>query len=169
VEDKMVTRRSVVVGVWDKVWLSALILSMAGALPGCSFLFVSPPPSNAGYAGSVRAIEPVRCTSSKAGPVVDTVIAGLEAVRTGVALAADDSAYKDFPISRGADIGLGIGLFSLFAASAAYGYVVTGNCVDANGGARYARPKYYRTESQDSESDSDSPPAPPPASLDRHH
>jgi len=153
----MVTRRSVVVRVWNKVWLSALLASMTGGLSGCSFLFVSPPPSNAGRAGSVRSIEPVKCTSSKAGPVVDTVIAGLEAVRTGLALGADDSAYKDVPISHGADIGFGIGLFTLFAASAAYGYVVTGNCVDANGGARYAKPKYYRTKSQDSDSEADSP------------
>ena len=72
-------------------------------------------------------------------------------------------------ISRGADIGLGIGLFALFAASAAYGYVVTGNCVDVNGGAHHNRPRFYREAPADADPDSPPPPPPgPPASLDRH-
>ena len=150
--------------VGNRILAAALMV----CLPGCSFLFVSPPPSNAGYAGSVRSIEPVKCTTSKAAPVVDTVIAGLEGIRTGLALGAKDSAYQDAPISRGADIGLGVGLFALFAASAAYGYVVTGNCLDANGGAHSAAPRHYREDPADADPDSPSPPAKPPASLDRH-
>ena len=143
--------------VWDKVWLSALLVAITGALPGCSFLFVSPPPKGAGEFAS---FEPVKCTTSKAAPVVDTVIAGLEAVRTGIALAASDSDYNGVPISRGTDIGLGLGLFALYGASAAYGYVVTGNCKDARGGAHYSKPP--------EDPDSPQPPPPPAGGGPRH-
>jgi hypothetical protein len=71
------------------------------------------------------------CTSGKAAPIIDTVIAGYEVVRTTAAIAASDGAYDDSPVSREADIGLGLGFFALFGASAIYGYVMTGECSDA--------------------------------------
>ena len=51
----------------------------------------------------------------------DTVIAGFEGVRTGMALAADKSVYDHAPISRGADVAFGLGFLALFGASAIYG------------------------------------------------
>jgi hypothetical protein len=72
--------------------------------------------------------KPVECTTSKMAPVFDTLFAGLELVRTGVALSADDYDYRDFPISRGADIAFGVGFTGLFAASAGYGYATTSKC-----------------------------------------
>jgi hypothetical protein len=71
------------------------------------------------------------CTSSKVAPIIDSVLAGYELVRITAAVAASDDAYDDLPISRGADIGLGLGFLALFGASAAYGYVVTAECSDA--------------------------------------
>jgi len=59
---------------------------------------------------------------------VDTLITGLEAVRTGLAVSADDSAYRNSPIDRKTDIGLGVGLGALFLASSIYGFYETGQC-----------------------------------------
>jgi hypothetical protein len=97
-------------------------------LTGCSFLFVDAPPEHP-ERHSRRSEMP--CTSSKVAPIIDTVLAGYEAVRTATAVAASDSDYDGIPISREADIGLALGFLALFGASAAYGYVVTGQCTDA--------------------------------------
>ena len=70
----------------------------------------------------------VECTSSKAAPIVDTVIGAIQAVRVVAAIAVDDSVYADSPISREADIALGLGLGAAFIGSAAYGYHVTSQC-----------------------------------------
>ena len=102
----------------------ALILSLTTVLPGCSFLFTTAPK----HAQPSVEFVSNKCTTSKAAPIVDTVIAGLEGVRTGLALAADQSTYDHAPISRGADIALGVGFLALFGASAIYGYSVTGEC-----------------------------------------
>ena len=108
----------------DQLSRWALILGLAGVLPGCSFLFTTAPK----HADSPAEFVSNKCTTSKAAPIVDSVLAGLEGVRTGVALAADKSAYQNAPISRGADIGLGLGFLALFGASAIYGFYVTGEC-----------------------------------------
>jgi hypothetical protein len=76
----------------------------------------------------VQAGQPVNCTTSKAAPVVDSVITGLEGLRTLVAISSDDSVYKNVPISREADIGIGVGLSALFVGSAIYGFSVTSRC-----------------------------------------
>jgi hypothetical protein len=96
-----------------------------GSLSGCSFLFVHSPPAQHAQ------LHYFDCTSSKAAPVIDTVVAGLEAVRTGVAISASEGDYAGYPISRGADIGFGLGLTALFTAAAIYGYNATGDCADA--------------------------------------
>jgi len=110
--------------VGQKALCGALLLSMTGVLPGCSFLFTTAPKS----AESPSEFASKKCTTSKAAPIVDTVIAGLQGVRTGIALAADKSAYDDSPISREADVAFGLGFLALFGASAIYGYYVTGQC-----------------------------------------
>jgi hypothetical protein len=117
-----------VVSVLAGLTLRRLLLACAclAFSPACSWLFVkSPPPQHVDlkYFGD--------CTSSKAAPVVDTVVAGLETLRTVYALSAENSAYDHLPISRGADIALGLGLTALFTASAVYGYGNTAECAHA--------------------------------------
>jgi hypothetical protein len=68
------------------------------------------------------------CTSSKVAPAIDAALAGLEGVRTGIALSEDDSSYQNSPISRNTDIGLGVGFAALFLASSIYGFYETGEC-----------------------------------------
>lgn len=112
-------------------------LAAALLLQGCSFLFVDAPSPR--YADAPRA-QPVVCTTSVAAPVVDTVVATFEVVRTGFALGADDADYHNYPISRGADIAIGLGLTALFAGAAAYGYVNTSKCSDLKEEVREAPP-----------------------------
>ena len=113
----------------------SLILSCSG----CSFLFVKGKPANTEAFPPSEAVE---CTTSKAAPVLDTVFAGLELARTGYAVSLDDSKYRGQTLSRGADIGLGIGFAALFVSSAIYGYVKTGDCVDAKTQHDRARAPY---------------------------
>ena len=94
----------------------------------CSLVFVTQAPSD------VEKIPPdseLDCTSSKAAPIIDTGIAVAQGVRAAFAADADDSTYEDAPITREADIGFGLGLATLFAVSAAYGYSATGACKTA--------------------------------------
>jgi hypothetical protein len=107
-----------------------LVAIATTALPGCSLLFTSAPPSG---------VEPgaeVRCTSSIAAPIADTALAGLQGVRTGLALASDESRYEGAVITRDTDIALGVSLTALHGVSAAYGYIVTGRCRQLRAGRR---------------------------------
>ncbi len=76
----------------------------------------------------------VTCTTTRAAPIVDTIVAGLEVAPTVLAVNADDSVYKDAPFNRSTDIGFGVGFAALFAGSAIYGYSVTSRCSDLNRG-----------------------------------
>jgi hypothetical protein len=105
---------------------------------GCSLLFTTGPEPEAPTAAI-----PPDCSTSRVPPVVDTALAGYSVVRTGLAIGAADSVYVDSPISREVDIGLGIGLTSLFALSAIHGFSATGACDRARRGwpdQRSARP-----------------------------
>jgi hypothetical protein len=104
------------------------VLGLILSCSGCSFLFVRGKPANV---EALPPSEPVECTTSKASPILDTVFAGLEVARTGYALSRTDSDYSGSQLTRGADIGLGVGFVALFASSAIYGYVKTGSCADA--------------------------------------
>ncbi len=99
--------------------------AMVFACSGCSFLFTTKAPSQP---ERLPPNERIECTSSKAAPIIDTIVGGLEVVRTGVALGADDSDYRNVAISREADIALGVAFSALFISSAAYGYTVTSRC-----------------------------------------
>ncbi|HWA75638.1 MAG TPA: hypothetical protein VG937_25055 [Polyangiaceae bacterium] len=63
-------------------------------------------------------------------PILDTLLTGFEVVRTGLAIGADSSTYSDpnQPLSREADIALGVGFTALFLGSAIYGYSATARC-----------------------------------------
>ena len=101
---------------------------LAFASSGCSLLFIKGP-SDTSHS-QFRPGSSVKCTSSKVAPALDTVFAGLEVLRTGLAAGADDSVYNNpnQPLSREADIALGIGFASLFLGSAIYGYATTAAC-----------------------------------------
>jgi hypothetical protein len=114
-------------------------VSMFGC-SGCSLLFVKAPDSS----GNVQTGASKKCTTSKVLPVLDTVFTGLEVVRTGVAVGADNSAYSSSnqPLSREADIALGVAFTALFLGSAVYGYSTTARCerISHEGGVRAAAP-----------------------------
>jgi hypothetical protein len=102
------------------------VLAISLYCSGCSLLFVTAPPKPPPVEPSARA--EVSCTSGKAAPVLDTVFATLEVARTALAAAAPDSTYQNAPISRGADIALGLGFTALFLGSAVYGFTQTSQC-----------------------------------------
>jgi hypothetical protein len=105
----------------------ALGIAVSLVSSGCSLLFVD---------GPSKAHEPswkVRCTTSYALPVFDSVLAGLEAVRTGCAVSRRASDYKGSPISQGFDITAGISLFLLTSVSSGFGFSRVGDCREALG------------------------------------
>lgn len=93
-------------------------LALALSSTGCSLLFVNTaaPPA------------PRDCTSSRLAPVVDSVLAGYQTLRTGAALSADDELYKRYGVPREADVAVGATLTALFLGSAVYGYIKTAEC-----------------------------------------
>jgi hypothetical protein len=139
--------------VGQRLLRSALLLGTAGVLPGCSFLFTTAPKR----AESSTEFVSNKCTTSKVAPIVDTVIAGYQGFRTGYALAADQSTYDNAPISREADVALGVGFLALFGASAIYGYYVTGQC-----SARHDRAVVVDRPKQDEQESGDPNDGPPP-------
>ncbi|MBX3186511.1 MAG: hypothetical protein KF819_05830 [Labilithrix sp.] len=115
--------------------VTCCICAICGVLSsGCSFLFVKGPPINA---EKLPPSKPVECTTSRAAPVVDAAVTAFQVVRTVYAIKASDTDYWNVPISRGADIGLGVGLTTLFGASMIYGLTTTSECIDAK--ERHAR------------------------------
>jgi len=101
-----------------------LVLGLAST--GCSFIFVTPPPAHAEQASQPSA----DCSTSRAAPIVDGIVTGYQVVRTLYATQAPDDTYQGAPISRGADIGLGLSFTALFLASTIYGAVNTSECRD---------------------------------------
>jgi hypothetical protein len=148
--------------------LSAVLTALfALSSTGCSLLFVherpSPRPGNIGPPTG-------QCTSSQVAPVLDTIFTGLEATRVVYAASADDSVYADpkQPLSRGADIGLGLGFTALFLGSAIYGYVATGSCRKYQQGGDQTSDHEWESEPVDVKGGSRPPAhvAPPTADLD---
>lgn len=103
----------------------SIALALALACSGCSFCFVTPPP--------IPHKQPVarpeaNCSTSVAAPVIDGLITGYQVFRTGYALQASDRDYNAVPISREADMAIGIGMSALFLASTIYGGVNVAAC-----------------------------------------
>jgi hypothetical protein len=99
---------------------------------GCSLIFVKTAPSPGGPAVTRSS----SCTSSPLAPIIDTAVGGFEVVRTVMAATADSAVYQDpkQPLSREADIGLGLGFTALFLGSAAYGFINTGQYASRQSG-----------------------------------
>jgi hypothetical protein len=102
------------------------IVTLLATSSGCSFIFVKTPPAD----GRIVKARAGDCTSSRLAPGFDTAFGTLQLVRTAMAAAAPDRVYEDpnQPLSRGADIGLGVGFAALFVGSAVYGFVNTSRC-----------------------------------------
>jgi hypothetical protein len=119
---------------------AALTLVLIGALvgpqAGCSFLFVQTPEPKEARRGQV-----VDCTSSNAAPVIDMLVMGWQIVRTLIALGATDEQYRGAPITREADITLGISLTALFGGSMAAGFSWTKECREALAQDSYPGPR----------------------------
>jgi len=109
------------------VVISALAVTLTGPVMGCSVLFVNapPPPAN-----RPRVVE---CTSSNVAPIIDSLIAGWQVLRIGLALAASDADYTGnrLNFTRGQDIALGAGLLTIFGISATWGFFQTAECREA--------------------------------------
>jgi len=136
-----------------------IVTTCVALLQGCSWLFVDAPPAHRAPAGQVA------CTRSKAAPVIDTVVAAVQVGRTVFAIAQSEADYRDFPISRGADIGLGVGLTALFTASAVYGYATTSACATAQNAAAASLAAPPPLTTAGSEAAAPSPASAPPPST----
>jgi len=104
------------------VALLAIALVTGGS--GCSIVFAKGPPER------IEPHERPRCTHSYALPVVDGIIAALQVVRVLYALSLHDEDYKNLPLNRQADIGIGAGLATLFIVSTAVGGSRVGDCLE---------------------------------------
>lgn len=93
---------------------------------GCSFAFVSGPPSET--APPPRPAE--TCTTSVLYPVLDTVGAAVGAVNIGIAANASPGkvAWYGVEMESGTGVALGITQLALFGAGAIYGFVQTSRC-----------------------------------------
>ena len=89
---------------------------------GCSVLSVRPPRRDRGR------IEPTGCTTVRAAPVIDVMLATAELMRTIYALSLNDYQYRNMILSRDADIGVGVVSTALFSLSAGYGFAATDRC-----------------------------------------
>ncbi len=110
----------------------------------------------------------MKCTTSKAAPVSDTVAAGLAGLETAIALGANDGDRSI--VSHKADPIVGLSAVVLLMASATYGYIVTGDCIDRKGGWNYvhnhAHALHEQEEEEFREERAKSPP--PPGTGPRH-
>ena len=69
-----------------------------------------------------------QCTTSQAAPIVDGLIAGYQVFRVAYAAQASAQDYAGSPISREADVLLGLAFTGLFLGSTIYGGVNTSRC-----------------------------------------
>jgi hypothetical protein len=102
---------------------SALALVALGSTPGCSYLLVDGPP--AGHE-QMRYFD---CTSSRAAPIADAIIAGVYGV-SGTAMASE---VRD--TDGGATVLVAsLAIAAVEAASAVHGFRKTSECADAKRG-----------------------------------
>ncbi len=107
---------------------------------GCSFVFTEGPEPPLRH----RPPQPPDCSTSRAPPIVDTILAGSQLLRAGAAVDASDADYQGESISRREDVALGVGLTALFGLSAIYGFHTTSECDDTKDAwqREHVRPVY---------------------------
>jgi heme/copper-type cytochrome/quinol oxidase subunit 3 len=107
-----------------------IALTLLLSTTGCSFLFVKP----------TKEPKPRECTSSRAAPIVDTLVGTYELVGAGVAAQSRDEDYEGEELrTRQSDMLFGATLGALFVSSAIYGYVHTADCSKAKSEKRRKR------------------------------
>lgn len=107
-----------------------LAVAVISQFLGCSFALVSGPPRNH------EQLPYVDCTTSKLGPILDTVWTGLQALNLLSAAVVTDAEWADNfagdpPFERTTAIPLYASLAALGAAGMYYGYSRTSRCKDA--------------------------------------
>jgi hypothetical protein len=125
---------------------------------GCSFIFVNSPPE---HVQQPVAHPNADCTSSKAAPIIDSIITGYQLVRVAYGATASSAAYYGSPISREADITLGVGFAALFLASSIHGFVSTSRC------ARLKHGPYPDEQVTGTDEAPTAPPAPARSSMEQ--
>jgi hypothetical protein len=86
---------------------------------------MTPPPS-APAPGSAR--PHVDCTTSYLAPILDSAVTAYELAGVAYVATLDDARFANYPISRKADMAVGVGFAAAFAGSAVYGYVSAARC-----------------------------------------
>jgi hypothetical protein len=97
-----------------------MAVALALPLAGCSFLFMRP--------ARTISVPNQSCTQSVAAPVVDGVVTLLRLAGVAYALSLPDSAYAGLPISKEADVAIGLSVATLYGASGIYGVVNASEC-----------------------------------------
>lgn len=105
-----------------------LLLSLVSLGSGCSFVFVEPVPS---YHRNLPPQEPVECTSARAAPMLDTIVAAVSLTAAAAAAAADDEEYEDESVNRRENVTANLLVAAVATSSAIYGYVTVKECRDA--------------------------------------
>jgi hypothetical protein len=122
----------------------------SSSLSGCSWLFVQPLPAN------YERGEPTNCTTSRAAPVVDTLLT-LTNVGSAVYVAGQDNVTN-----KGTAVTAGLLVGALWFSSAIYGYSKTSDCAaameDDAPPPRYRRPVTRRPVAPPSYAPPSSPP-----------
>jgi hypothetical protein len=119
--------------VFPPLMVNSALALLVGAQAGCSWLFVQPVPIGHPRGGVIE------CTSSRAAPVLDTLFTGTNVVSAIYVASQDNVANKEQAV------GFGLGVATLWALSAVYGYQNTSACEEAqNEGASSGSP-YTRT------------------------
>lgn len=97
---------------------------MAALSTSCSLTFVTPPPPVRPGVSRPH----VDCTTSYLWPVVDTALAVYEVAGVAYVSTLDESRFRNYPISKEADMAVGAAFAAAFAGSAVYGYVSLARC-----------------------------------------
>src|SRR5687767_15104274 len=94
---------------------------------GCSFVFVSGPPS-APIDRTPQAA--ARCTTSVLHPVLDSLGAGIGALNIGIATDASPGKVSWYGMEMDAEKGVALGVTQLgiYGAAAVYGFIQTSRC-----------------------------------------
>jgi hypothetical protein len=70
----------------------------------------------------------VSCSTNYVAPLLDVLLTGFQVARTVIAVNHSEADYQGMALSRGADIGFGVGLTALAGTSAIYGFNVVSEC-----------------------------------------
>lgn len=102
--------------------MGALLSAASGS--GCSLTFMTPPPVSM----PGRARPHVDCTTSYLAPVLDSAAAAYQLAGVAYVSTLDEARFREYPISKQADMAIGGALAAAFVGSAIYGYVSASRC-----------------------------------------